>query len=173
MTKLPVITLAIAALAGAASAQTAPFTGANLPAAGPRARGPALGPAVAAAEAAVAACKAQGYVVSALIVDSIGNPVVLLSGDGATFRTQYVAGSKAAAVIKYKVASGVMADRAKADPKIDAELKADPAIGGGRQGGVPIMSGTELIGALAISGAPGGDKDEACAMAALAKVPLK
>ena len=35
------------------------------------------------------------------------------------------------------------------------------------------MSGADLIGAFAISGAPGGDKDEACAMAALAKHPLK
>ena len=108
MTKLPVITLAVLALAGAATAQTAPFNGANLPVAGPRAKGPALGPAVSAAQEAIAACKAQGYTVSALIVDSIGQPVVLLSGDGATFRTQYVAGSKAAAVIKYKVASGVL-----------------------------------------------------------------
>ena len=32
------------------------------------------------------------------------------------------------------------------------------------------MSGTELIGAFAVSGAPGGDKDEACVKAALDKV---
>jgi uncharacterized protein GlcG (DUF336 family) len=35
---------------------------------------------------------------------------------------------------------------------------------------VPIKVGTATIGAVAVSGAPGGDKDAACANAALAKV---
>jgi uncharacterized protein GlcG (DUF336 family) len=38
------------------------------------------------------------------------------------------------------------------------------------QGGVPIKVGEMTIGAVAVSGAPGGDKDAACANAALAKV---
>jgi uncharacterized protein GlcG (DUF336 family) len=37
-------------------------------------------------------------------------------------------------------------------------------------GGVPIKVGNETIGAFGISGAPGGDKDEACANAGLAKI---
>jgi uncharacterized protein GlcG (DUF336 family) len=37
-------------------------------------------------------------------------------------------------------------------------------------GGVPIKVGNETIGAIGISGAPGGDKDEACANAGLAKI---
>jgi uncharacterized protein GlcG (DUF336 family) len=37
-------------------------------------------------------------------------------------------------------------------------------------GGIPIRVGDQLIGAVAVSGAPGGDKDVACATAALAKV---
>jgi uncharacterized protein GlcG (DUF336 family) len=35
---------------------------------------------------------------------------------------------------------------------------------------VPIKIGTETIGAIAAAGAPGGDKDEACAKAGLAKI---
>jgi len=35
------------------------------------------------------------------------------------------------------------------------------------QGGVPIKAGTETIGAIGVSGAPGGDKDEACANAGI------
>jgi len=37
-------------------------------------------------------------------------------------------------------------------------------------GGVPIKSGNELIGGVGVSGAPGGEKDEVCANAGLAKV---
>ena len=37
-------------------------------------------------------------------------------------------------------------------------------------GGVPIRAGNEVIGAVGVSGAPGGEKDEACANAGLAKV---
>jgi uncharacterized protein GlcG (DUF336 family) len=40
-------------------------------------------------------------------------------------------------------------------------------------GGLPIKAGTETIGAIGVSGAPGGDKDEACATAGLAKVADK
>jgi len=38
------------------------------------------------------------------------------------------------------------------------------------QGAVPIKAGTEFLGAMGISGAPGGDKDEACAQAGIAKI---
>ena len=38
------------------------------------------------------------------------------------------------------------------------------------RGGVPIMVGDEGIGAIAVSGAPGGEKDEACAEAGIAKI---
>ena len=40
-------------------------------------------------------------------------------------------------------------------------------------GGVPIKVGEATIGAVAVSGAPGGDKDAACANAGLAKVADK
>ena len=125
-----------------------------------------------AAQAAVADCAAKGYKVTALIVDSAGDPVVLLSGDGAFLGTQMIARSKAAAVIKYKISSGEVAAKAKADPQLAAEIKADPNIGVARQGAVPLLVGGEFVGAFAVSGAPGGEKDEACAVAALAKVAL-
>ena len=37
------------------------------------------------------------------------------------------------------------------------------------QGGLPIVVGGDVIGTIAVSGAPGGDKDEACARAGLDK----
>jgi uncharacterized protein GlcG (DUF336 family) len=138
----------------------------------PRAKGPALTPAVQAAQAAVAACAANGYKVTALITDSGGDPVVLLSGDGAAVRTQAIAKTKVAAALKYKMSSGEVVAKAKTDAKLDAEIKADPNIGTARQGAVLIMSGGDILGAFAVSGAPGGDKDEACVKAAMDKVKL-
>ena len=46
---------------------------------------------------------------------------------------------------------------------------ADPRRGR-RRGGVPIRAGNEVIGGVGVSGAPGGEKDEVCANAGLAKV---
>jgi uncharacterized protein GlcG (DUF336 family) len=166
-----IISAALAALGSASAYAQAPTPAIATPPP-PRVKGPALGPAVAAAQAAVAACAANGYKVTALIVDTAGDPVVLLSGDGAAVRTQAIAKTKIAAVMKYKMTSGELVAKAKTDPKLDAEIKADPAIGTARQGGVPLKDGSEMIGAFAVSGAPGGDKDEACITAALSKSPI-
>ena len=38
------------------------------------------------------------------------------------------------------------------------------------QGALPIKAGETVIGAVGVSGAPGGDKDEACAKAGIEKV---
>ena len=40
-------------------------------------------------------------------------------------------------------------------------------------GGATIRSGKDILGGIGVSGAPGGDKDEACAFAALAKYKAK
>ena len=38
------------------------------------------------------------------------------------------------------------------------------------QGALPIKVGEDKIGAIGVSGAPGGDKDEACSKAGIDKV---
>ena len=38
------------------------------------------------------------------------------------------------------------------------------------QGALPIKAGDEVIGAVGVSGAPGGEKDEACSKAGIDKV---
>jgi uncharacterized protein GlcG (DUF336 family) len=172
MNKIAALTVAFLAFAGAAAAQAPAAAPPAMPPPPPRAKGPALAPAIAAAQAAVAACLANGYKVTAMIADSAGDPVVLLSGDGAALRTQDIVKTKIATVMKYKMSSGEVLAKTKTDPKLDAETKADPKIGTVRQGAVPIMAGSELIGAFGVSGAPGGDKDEACIQTALAKNPL-
>lgn len=136
----------------------------------PRAKEPRLSDALQLARATVEACRVGGGEVSVLITDSAGVPVVILSGDGAGERGQLVTFTKAATVVKYKMASGDVFRKVKTDPKLAAEVRADPDIGAVRPGGFPLMSGGEMIGALAVV-FTGTDPD--CAQKAMAKVPIR
>jgi uncharacterized protein GlcG (DUF336 family) len=121
------------------------------------------------AQAAVDKCHADGYNVTVLVVDGLNAPKALLRADGATASTTEVAKMKATATMLYNRPSG------PAQPP-PAGTTAPPATIAGTinaQGGVPIKVGNVTIGAVAVSGAPGGDKDAACANAALAKVAEK
>jgi uncharacterized protein GlcG (DUF336 family) len=135
-----------------------------------RARGIATALAVEAAETAIASCSAQGLKVTALVVDSAGTPIAMISGDGAAAITQRIASGKATTALKMKMTSGEAGERAKTDPAFMAQLMADPAMGTPRQGGVPLMIGSDVVGAIAVSGAPSGAQDEPCARAGIAKI---
>jgi len=121
------------------------------------------------AQEALAKCRADGYKVTVLVVDGLNAPKALLRDDGATASTTEVAKMKATATMLYNRPSG------PAQP-LPPGTAAPPATIPGTinaQGGVPIKVGDVTIGAVAVSGAPGGDKDAACASAALAKVADK
>jgi uncharacterized protein GlcG (DUF336 family) len=176
MNKILLATLASVLYAGHAVAQApaptiaAPPTNDEVGAPRPaRARGIAMALAVEGAQAASAACLEKGYKVTALVVDAAGVPIALISG-GAAAITQRIAMGKAQAVLKTKMSSGEAAAKAKSDSAFMAQLTGDPLVGTPRQGGIPIMVGGEMVGAFAVSGAPGGDKDEPCAIAGLDKI---
>jgi uncharacterized protein GlcG (DUF336 family) len=90
----------------------------------------------------------------------------MLRDDGATASTTEVAKMKATATMLYNRPSG------PATPPPAGQAAPPATIPGtiNAQGGVPIKVGAATIGAVAVSGAPGGDKDAACANAALAKL---
>jgi uncharacterized protein GlcG (DUF336 family) len=138
----------------------------------PRARGPGLTYALQLAQAALGACKAEGENFSILVTDSAGIPVVLFSGDGAGERSELIARSKAYTVVKYRMSSTAVKQKARIDPELAKEISLNPNIGEARFGALPLMSGGELIGVLSITGIAGGG-DEACAKAAIAKAPLR
>ena len=135
----------------------------------PPARGPSSAVAVEMAEAAIAACAANGYKVTAVVVNAAGVQRVQISADGAPDMTGAVGLRKAFTTITFKEPSGAVGDQAKTDTALADRIKADPKLITWA-GGEPLMAGGELIGALGVSGAPGGDKDDACATAAIAKV---
>jgi uncharacterized protein GlcG (DUF336 family) len=130
-------------------------------------------PTALAIEAAVEAnrvCLGNTYKTTAMIADSAGVPIVVISNDGAAAVTQRIAMSKIQAVLKYHMTSGEVAAKAAADPAFKAEIAANPMIDTARQGAVPIMAGSEVVAIFAVSGAPGGDKDEVCTRAGIAKI---
>ena len=135
-----------------------------------RARGIPVALAIEGAVEANRTCLGNTYVTTAMITDSAGVPIVMISNDGAKAVTQRIAMSKVQAVLKYHMTSGDVAKKAAADPAFAAEVKANPMIDTARQGAVPIMAGSDMVGVFAVSGAPGGDKDEVCVRAGLAKI---
>jgi uncharacterized protein GlcG (DUF336 family) len=163
------LTLALA-LAVVADAQTPAPPGGAAPAPVPRARGPSLALALEAAQATVATCTANGFRTTVLVADSAGVPVVQLSADGASERTQLVAPTKIATALRYNSSSGEVLTRSKNDAALDAAIKADPKIGIARFGALLLKVGDDTIGAIAVSGAPQGEKDEVCAQAGVDKI---
>jgi uncharacterized protein GlcG (DUF336 family) len=124
--------------------------------------------AVEAAQAAVAACKAQGYNVTVTIVDRTGLPKIVLVGDGARPLTLEVTRRKAYTSAMQRVSTGDYTKRVS-NPGAFNPGQFDPELTTG-QGGLPIKVGDDTIGGIAAAGAPGGDKDEACAQAGLQKI---
>jgi uncharacterized protein GlcG (DUF336 family) len=121
------------------------------------------------AQEAMAKCRADGYKVTVLVVDGLDAPKAMLRDDGATASTTEVAKMKATATMLYNRPSG------PAQPLAPGTTAPPATIPGtiNAQGGVPIKVGEVTIGAVAVSGAPGGDKDAACANAGIAKVAEK
>jgi uncharacterized protein GlcG (DUF336 family) len=134
-----------------------------------RERGPALAPALVAAQTAVEACEAKGYQVTVVVVDSAATPVVILSGNGAAAITQAIAMGKAVSAVKNGKPSAELVVLARTDKDLAAKLAADPQQGPQRGGGLPIMVGPTVIGAIGVSGSPDAGWDVECAQAGLAK----
>jgi uncharacterized protein GlcG (DUF336 family) len=123
--------------------------------------------AVEAAQAAIAACKQQGYNVSVTVADRQGLPKVMIVRDGVRGVGPEVTLRKAYTAATQRVSTGDLAKRIASggfNPgQFDSQLS--PGLGG-----VPIKVGDDTIGGIATAGAPGGDKDEACAIAGLNKI---
>ncbi len=120
------------------------------------------------AREAVAACSAQGYNVSVAVVDRAGVLRALLRADAAGVHTPEAARRKAYTSASTRIPTSMMVENIQKNPA-SAQLV---AIDGFLvvAGGVPVKVGNETIGAVGVGGAPGGQLDEACATAALAKV---
>ena len=114
----------------------------------------------------ILACRTDGYHVSAVVVDRHGLLRAALRDDLAARFTLEIAERKANMTVMAWTDSGQF-KTARADIRqelnhIDGLIVMD--------GGIKIVSGGYNLGAVGVSGAPGGDKDAACAKKALQKL---
>jgi uncharacterized protein GlcG (DUF336 family) len=119
------------------------------------------------AETAVATCKANGYNVSVNVVGRTGEIIVAMRGDNTGPHTLENSMKKAYTSRAFRRPSGDFGDSLKDNFTAGALHLANIVTA---RGALPITVGEEVIGAIGVSGAPGGDKDEACAKAGIEKV---
>ena len=112
-------------------------------------------------------CKTNGYAVSATVVGRNGEIIAQVRGDNTGPHTFENSFRKAYTARTFRAPSGALVDRLKADPTLGL-IHLSNVIA--NQGALPIKIGDEVIGAAGASGAPGGEKDEACVKAGLDKV---
>ena len=120
------------------------------------------------AGATVAACSANGYAAAATVVDRAGGVRAVQRADNAGPHTLAASQQKAFTSASAKNTTLAMQDGSQKNPSV-ANLVYIPGfllLGGG----VPIKVGVEVIGAVGVGGAPGGNLDEQCAIVALDKV---
>jgi uncharacterized protein GlcG (DUF336 family) len=119
------------------------------------------------ATTAMETCKTQGYNVSVHIIGDMGEVLVALRGDNTGPHTMENSMRKALTSRGTRLPSGQFAENVSKTPNAGA-LRLGNMIPA--RGALPIKAGEETIGAVGVSGAPGGDKDEACAKAGIDKV---
>jgi uncharacterized protein GlcG (DUF336 family) len=121
------------------------------------------------AQTAMATCTANGYRVSVTVVGRNGEVLLQVRGDGTGPHTMENSFRKAYTSRTFRQPSGDFAKRMlkPGEPAGSLTYLANviPA-----QGALPIMVGEDVIGAAGASGAPGGEKDEACIKAGIEKV---
>ena len=165
MTRFPATGfVAVAIVSAAVTASAAPLpTDKQLP----------LSVATDAALAAVAVCQNSGYLVTATVVDASGLVKVVAKGDGAPPHTLDSSRGKAFAAVSLGPNF-----RESTTSAIVAKVGNSTAFGSLQPlpnvflvaGGMVITSGDDIVGAIGVGGSPGGDKDEVCAQAAVAKI---
>lgn len=123
---------------------------------------PPLALALEAAQAALAQCKADGYAVGVAVSNSVGGLVAGIQADGAFPGRVYNAVRKNLTAIEFGTPNSSVRDNLRAkDFATLARVKPNMTL---LPGAVPLFTEGKLIGAIAVSGAPGGDRDEVCAV---------
>jgi uncharacterized protein GlcG (DUF336 family) len=144
----------------------------------PPARGPQVELALEAAQAALAACAANGVKAAVSVADSAGVTRLMLAADGTANDQIEISRKKAATAVALKAVTSEIAEKMEKDQAFKARIEADKSLFP-RPGGLPLMVGNDVIGAIGVSGAsrrdgvPGGVRDEACAKAGLEKIKAR
>jgi len=149
------LTLITLGLAGSALAQQAVFQTRTLT---PEA-------ALKAAQVALESCRKQGYQVAVAVTDRNGLVQVLLRDRFAGPHTPTVAMDKAWTAASFKTSTLDLAHNTQAGKPMSGLRGLPRFLAAG--GGLMIEGGGTLVGAIGVSGGPGGEADESCAKAGI------
>jgi uncharacterized protein GlcG (DUF336 family) len=119
------------------------------------------------ARAALASCRERGFQVAVAVVDRFGVTQVVLRDRFAGAHTVPTATGKAWTAVSFRTNTAELAAMTQSGPQ--SGIRALPgvtAIGGG----LMVEAGGAMVGGVGVSGAPGGEADEACAKAGIEAV---
>jgi uncharacterized protein GlcG (DUF336 family) len=123
------------------------------------------------ARAAIVQCRKDGFQVAVVVLDRFGTPLASLRDRFAPAAALDIAKGKAWTAVTFTRDTGEFVKAIK-DGTIGSGLTGLPGVTP-LVGGLVIQAGGALLGGVGVAGAPGGDKDEACAKAGLAAVQDK
>ena len=129
-------------------------------------RGLSMNAALELASASLERCRADGYKVSITVLNRHARTAVVLSDDGVNPHTVENSLRKAYTAFTTRNPTADMAKRAQ--PGLSGFMLLDKITP--IEGGLPIFAGKDLVGSVGISGAPGGEKDAACAQVGIDKI---
>jgi len=118
-----------------------------------------------AAQAALESCRKAGYQVGVAVSDRAGVPQVVLRDRFGGVHTVRIAIDKAWTSASFRIPTSQLAAETQAGRPMSG-LRSSPRVAA-FGGGVPIEAAGSTLGAIGVSGAPGGDADEACARAGI------
>lgn len=121
--------------------------------------------ALTAARAALEHCRKGGFQVAVAVVDRAGVTQVLLRDRFGGAHTVEVATNKAWTAASFRISTTALAAETQAGKPMSG-IRATPRVAA-FGGGLPIEAGGAVLGAIGVSGAPGGDADDACAQAGI------
>ena len=119
------------------------------------------------AKAGIDSCLKNGYSTSVAILDKNGTLKAQLTADGAFLHSAEVSRKKAYTSLSRQLPSHLVENHIKQNNDYNAAMNFNMAGMSTWGGGMPIVFNEEVVGAIGISGAPGGPKDVECAEAAL------
>ncbi|MBU0589537.1 MAG: heme-binding protein [Gammaproteobacteria bacterium] len=152
------LALLVSGLAGGAMAQQAIFQTKSL----------SPETALHAAQGALESCRKQGFQVGVAVVDRAGLVQVFLRDRFAGAHTVEVAINKAWTAASFRTSTLDLGHETQAGKPMSGIRGVSRVLAAG--GGVPIEGGGTTYGAIGVSGAPGGEADEACAKAGIKAV---
>lgn len=129
-------------------------------------RGISVNAALDLATAALERCRADGYKVTITVLNRHARTAIVISDDGVNPHTVENSMRKAYTAFTTRTATAEMAKRSQ--PGLSGFMLLDKITP--IEGGLPIFAGKELVGAVGVSGAPGGEKDAACAQVGIDKI---